>query len=189
MQLLIDFGPVIAFVVAYWLTDFKTAVLVIMAAVVVQVAATWLRSRTVSKMAIVSAALVLAFGGISLVLNNELIFKWKPTVLYWAMAIAFAISAFVGRKTLAQRMLEAVPNEEFKLAAADWTRLNLMWVVYFAISGLANIFVAYTFDEATWVNFKLFGLMGLTLVFVVVQSMWIANRAEAEETEQDNGET
>jgi intracellular septation protein len=69
-------------------------------------------------------------------------------------------------------------GENVTLEADDWKRLNLMWVAFFAVSGVLNLWVAYNFDEATWVNFKLFGLMGLTLVFALLQGLWIARKAE-----------
>lgn len=179
MQALIDFLPVVAFVVAYWLADFKTAILVIMVAMVLQVAITWLLTRTVNRMTLASAGLVVVLGGGSLLLNNDLIFKWKPTVLNWAFAAAFLGSQFIGAKPIVQRLLQSVAKEEIQLPPRDWRTLNLMWVVFFLVSGAANIYVAYNFPENVWVNFKLFGLLGLTVVFVLLQAAWLAKREPA----------
>jgi len=179
MQALIDFLPVVAFVVAYWLADFKTAIAVIMAAMVLQVAITWLLTRSVSKMTLASAALVVVLGGGSLLLNNDLIFKWKPTVLNWVFAAVFLGSQFIGAKPIVQRLLQSVAKEEIHLPPRDWRTLNLMWVVFFLVSGAANIYVAYNFPENVWVNFKLFGLLGLTVVFVLLQAAWLAKREPA----------
>lgn len=176
MQAFIDFLPVIAFAVAYWLSDFHTAVLVIMVAMVLQVAVTWLITRTVSRMTLVSTALVVVMGTTSLLLKNDLIFKWKPTILNWIFAVVFLGSQYIGKQPLVQRMLQAVAKEEISLAAADWRSLNLMWVAFFLVSGTANIYVAYNFPENVWVNFKLFGLLGLTVVFVLLQAAWLARR-------------
>jgi intracellular septation protein len=176
MQVLLDFLPVVAFVVAYWLSDFHTAVLVIMAAVVVQVALTWLISRTVSRIALASAALVVGLGGISLLLKNDLIFKWKPTILNWALAAVFLGSQYVGDKPIVQRLMQSVSKEDISLESRDWRSLNLMWVGFFLLSGAANLYVAYNFPENIWVNFKLFGLLGLTVVFILVQAAWLARR-------------
>lgn len=176
MQAFIDFLPVVAFVVAYWLSDFQTAILVIMIAMALQVAVTWTLTRTVSRMTLVSAALVIVLGGISLLLKNDLVFKWKPTILNWAFALVFLGSQYVGEKTIVQRLLQSLSKEEIALSARDWRTLNLMWVAFFFVSGAANIYVAYNYPEGFWVNFKLFGLLGLTIAFVLAQAAWLARR-------------
>ncbi len=188
MQAFIDFLPVVAFVVAYWLTDFHTAIKVIMAAMVLQVAVTWLVTRTVSRMTLASAVLVVVLGGVSLVLKNELIFKWKPTILNWAFAAVFLGSQFIGERTVVQRLLQSVAREQISLSGSDWRKLNLMWVVFFIFSGAANIYVAYNFPENIWVNFKLFGLLGLTFVFVLLQSVWLSRRENPAAAENPGGD-
>jgi len=173
MQPLIDLLPVVAFFIAYYLTDFQTAILVIMIAMTLQVIATRLITGAVGKMLLASTGLVVGLGGISLLLQNELIFKWKPTVLNWAFAIAFIASRYIGDKTIVQRMLEAAARDQIALSPRHWRQLNQMWVAFFLVSGLANILVAYNFSEEIWVNFKLFGLLGLTFVFVIIQTIWL----------------
>lgn len=176
MQLFIDFLPVAAFVVAYWLGDIYTAVLVIMVAMGLQVAATWLLTRTVGRMLLASAGLVWVLGGATLLLRDALFIKWKPTVLNWAFAAIVLGSQFIGERPVMQRLLQSVAKNEFSLSDADWRRLNLMWAAFFLASGAANIYVAYNFPEHIWVNFKLFGLMGLTFVFALLQAYWISSR-------------
>ena len=177
MRFVVDFLPLLAFATAYWLADMHTAILVIMAAISLQVLVTWIVKRTVSRMLLASAILVVVLGGISLLLNNDLIFKWKPTVLNWAFALVFLGSRYIGDRPIAQRILESVSKDEFQLTQADWRRLNLMWVAFFLVSGAANIFVAYEFPEAVWVKFKLFGLTGMTLAFALLQGLWLSKRA------------
>lgn len=177
MQVVVDFLPLLAFATAYWLADMHTAILTIMVAISLQVLVTWLVKRTVSRMLLASAVLVVVLGGVSLLLNNDLIFKWKPTVLNWMFAAIFFGSRYVGDRPIAQRILESVSKDEFHLSQADWRRLNLMWVAFFLVSGAANIFVAYRFAEPVWVNFKLFGLTGMTLAFAVIQGLWLSKRA------------
>jgi intracellular septation protein len=181
MQTLIDFLPLVAFAVAYWLTrDMPTAIAVIMGAISLQVVVTWIVKRAVSTMLLASAALVVVLGGISLILNDPLIFKWKPTVLNWAFAAVFLGSRYIGDRPIAQRILESVAKGEFQLTQADWRLLNLMWVIFFLVSGAANIYVAYRYPEAVWVNFKLFGLTGMTLVFALIQGVWLSHRTPEE---------
>lgn len=178
MQALVDLLPLVAFAVAYWLTrNMQTAIAVIMAAITLQVVIVWLVKRTVSRMLLTSAALVVVLGGVSLLLDNDLVFKWKPTVLNWLFGAIFLGSRYIGDRTVAQRILDSVAQNEFKLTPADWQKLNLMWVAFFLVSGAANIVVAYQFPEGVWVNFKLFGLTGMTLAFALFQGLWLSRRA------------
>ena len=175
MQALLDFLPVIAFVTAYWVTgDMSVAIVVIMGAVTLQVIATWLIKRELNRMLIASAILVLLLGGISLVLDNPIFFKWKPTGLYWLFALLFLGSQFIGEKPLVKRMMQAVAQDEMELEDNIWRKLNLAWVVFFVFAGAANIYVAYNYEESVWVNFKLFGLFGITFVFLVLQTLWLS---------------
>lgn len=188
MQALIDLLPLLAFGLAYGvtysLTDMHTAmrvaILVIMVAMALQVLVTWLVKRTVSRMLLASATLVVVLGGISLQLNNPLFFKWKPTVLNWAFAAVFLGSRYLGDRPIIQRILESVAKDEFHPSQADWRQLNLMWVIFFLVSGAANIIVAYSFAEPVWVAFKLFGLTGMTLVFALLQGLWLSKRTPDE---------
>lgn len=114
----------------------------------------------------------------TLLLHDELFIKWKPTVLNWLLAAAFPGSQFFGAKSFMQRMMGAAVF----LLEIIWRRLNLAWAVFFATLGVANLHVVYHFDTDTWVNFKLFGLMGLT--FAIAQAVYIARHAKP-----GNGET
>jgi intracellular septation protein len=125
-------------------------------------------------MLLASAGLVIVFGAISLYLDNPIFFKWKPTVLYWAFAALFVGSHYFSEKPIVKRMMQSVSEEDFELPGKVWIQLNMAWAGYFLFAGLANIYVAYNFDEATWVNFKMFGLLGMTLVFLIVQAMWLS---------------
>jgi len=175
MQALLDFLPVIAFVATYWITgDMSTAIAVIMVAVALQVLATWILKRELSRMLIASAVLVLVLGGISLILDDPLFFKWKPTGLYWLFALLFLGSQFIGAQPMVKRMMLSVAEDEFELTDTVWKQLNLAWVIFFIVAGCANIYVAYNYSEATWVNFKLFGLFGMTFVFLVLQTLWLS---------------
>jgi intracellular septation protein len=175
MQALLDFLPVIAFVGTYWVTgDMSTAIAVIMGAVTLQVLATWIIKRELSRMLIASAVMVIVLGGISLILDDPLFFKWKPTGLYWLFAVLFLGSQFIGEQPMVKRMMASVAKDEFELTDALWKQLNVAWVVFFIVAGCANIYVAYNYEEATWVNFKLFGLFGMTFVFLVLQTLWLS---------------
>ncbi len=190
MQALLDFFPVVVFFVVYGLSDMHTAVAAIMISVVIQIAISWAWLRKVNKMTLVSAGLVLGFGGVSLALNNDVIFKWKPTILNWLFALVFLGSRFIGEQPIIQRIIQAAANAQIQLHDADWHRLNMMWVAFFLVSGAANIFVAYNFSEATWVNFKLFGLLGMTVIFMVFQGIWLTRRdqQQPQTSQSDKGD-
>jgi intracellular septation protein len=188
MQQLFEFLPLLAFLLAYWRTDMRTAIVVLMVSMVLLVVGTWLAKRTVSRTLLASTALVVVLGAISVYLDNPLFFKWKPTALNWGLAVAFLVSQFIGERSLTQRIFDSVGNGDIRLSVPDWRRLNLMWVAFFLFSGAANIFVAYRYPEAVWVNFKVFGLMGLTVVFLGLVFWWLNLRgALAETTDSDKG--
>ncbi|MGH8223116.1 MAG: septation protein A [Woeseiaceae bacterium] len=182
MQLLFDFLPVIAFFVAYKLSNIYVATLVIIIATVVQVCIHWLRTRRVNPMHLVSAGLVLVFGSLTLLIRDAAFIMWKPTVVNWLFAAAFLASLWrrFGDRPLIQRLMNAT-DAQFALNPTLWRKLNWMWIGFFALMGAANLAVFHYFDEATWVNFKLFGMLGLTLVFIIAQGYWITSRAHHED--------
>ena len=175
MQLLFDFLPVIAFFVAYKLADIYIATITLIAATALQMSIQWVRKRRLNPMHLVSAGLVLVFGGLTLLIRDSAFIMWKPTVVNWLFAAAFLVSFWrrLGHKPLVQRLMSAT-DADFKLEAAQWRRLNWMWIIFFVVMGAVNVAVFRSFHESTWVNFKLFGMFGLTLVFIVIQGFWIA---------------
>lgn len=181
MQLLIDFFPIIVFFVVFKLYGMYAATAAIIVAMAVQISVQWFRERKVNKMLLASGALVAVFGGATLVLKNPLFIQWKPTILNWLFAAAFLGSQFIGKQTLIERVM----GHAVQLTQTMWRKLNLMWVANFAFLGAANIYVVYNFDEETWVNFKLFGMLGLTLIMAVGQAIWISmNAPEQQEKPQ-----
>jgi intracellular septation protein len=145
-----------------------------------QVAAFWWQNKRFETMHLVTLALILVLGSATIYFQNELFIKWKPTLVNWAFAIAFFGSQIFGKKTLIQRMME----KNIELDSIDtWKRLNSIWVMFFIFSGLLNIYVAFNFSTDTWVNFKLFGLMGLTVIFVFAQAIYLTKHIVEEKNE------
>jgi intracellular septation protein len=179
MQLLFDFFPVIAFFVAYKLADIYVATGVIIAAVVLQTAIQWIRHRKVSSMALISGVLVLVFGGLTLAIQDEAFIKWKVTIVNWLFAAGFIATMFFGEKTLIERML----GENVQLERPVWRKLNLAWAAFFLAVGALNLYVAYQYSTDVWVNFKLFGVLGLTLVFGFAQAFWIASKTPGDKSQ------
>jgi intracellular septation protein len=172
MQLLFDFFPLIVFFAAYLAYDLYVATAAIMVALALQIAYQWLRHRKVNKMLLISGALVLVFGSITLALRNPLFIQWKVTVVNWLFAAAFLGSQLFSEKTFTQRMM----GHAIELEPALWRQLNILWVVNFAVIGALNLYVMYNFDEQTWVYFKTWGMIGLSLLMAVGQAIWISSR-------------
>lgn len=183
MKLLVDFFPILLFFVAYkfgsllplqdpWLREnpIYLATLVAIAASILQVAVTWVKNRKVENMHLVSLVLIVVFGGATLYLKDPLFIKWKPTVLNWLFGSVFLGSQVIGQKPIIERML----GGQLELPALVWRRLNLAWSTFFIAIGAINLYVAYSFEEQVWVNFKLFGMLGLTFLFVILQSFYLS---------------
>ena len=170
MKFLFDFLPILLFFIVYKTHGIYAATAVAIAASVIQVAWQWFRQHKVERMNLVTLGLIVVLGGATLVLQDENFIKWKPTAVNWLFGLVFLGSQFIGSKTLIERMLGA----NLELPAPVWSRLNLAWSVFFIAVGFANLYVAFTFDTDTWVNFKLFGMMGLTIAFVIAQGFYLA---------------
>jgi intracellular septation protein len=177
MKLLFDFLPILLFFVAYKLTDIYVATGVLIGVTLAQVGWIWLRQRRVEKLPLFTAGLVLVLGSLTLILHDPVFVKWKPTVVNWLFALAFVGSRFIGRQTLLERML----GGQMELPARIWINLTFMWAIFFFVMGVANLYVAFTFDENTWVNFKLFGMLGLTLVFVLAQAAYMSRHLKTDD--------
>jgi len=178
MQLLFDLLPVLAFFIAYKVAGIYVATGVLIVGVLAQTLYSWIRHKKVSPMLLTSAVLVLVFGGLTLLIHDATFIKWKPTIVSWLFAGAFLASQFMKGPTLVERMM----GEQVTLnSPALWNRLNLMWVVFFIFEGALNIYVARNYSESTWVSFKLFGLMGITLVFALLQGVWLSRQMDAVE--------
>lgn len=180
MKLLLDFFPVIAFFIAYKAFDIYVATSVLIVTFLAQFLFDWRRNGKINKMHLTSLVLVLIFGGITLFLRDEKFIQWKPTVVNWLFAAAFLLTPIFTKKTLVQRLME----KTVELAPRLWAQLNLMWVVFFLLSGAANLYVVYHYDEETWVNFKLFGMLGMTFVFILLQGVWLSRKAKLLEDSQ-----
>jgi intracellular septation protein len=181
MQALLDLLPLVVFIVAYKAAGIYAATGALMAAMAALLLFDWIRTRRIPPMHAISAGLVLAFGTLTLLLHDERFIQWKPTVFFWAVGVAFLGSQWVGAKPLAQRLMSAAVGESMgKVARADWLKLNVAWVLFYAVMGAANLAVVFNYSQDTWVNFKVYGITAATLVFVVGQSLWLTRRAEPE---------
>lgn len=169
MKFLFDLFPVILFFVVFKILGIYAATATAIIATLLQIAWVKYRHGKVDGMLIASGVIIVVFGGATLLLHNELFIKWKPTVLYWLFAIVLFASDVFWNKNL----IRAVMDKQLALPDPVWRKLNHAWAGFFAVLGLLNLYVAFNFATETWVNFKLFGTMGLMLVFVVLQSLFL----------------
>jgi intracellular septation protein len=188
MKLFFDFFPILLFFIVFkWHEDPKQGILaataVIIIATGVQVAVTWYRKRRVEKIHLITLALLVSMGGVTLLLQDEIYIKWKSTAFFWLLAVAFLGSQFIGRKPLVQRFFDSKFEPPYRV----WRLLNLAWVVFFLGLGGLNLYVVYNFSTDTWVNFKLFGLTGLMFVFVFAQILYLFRYMIPEEDAEEQG--
>jgi len=214
MKFLADLIPLILFFIAYKLYGIYPSIVVMMAATGIQVGYSWLKHRKVEKMHLLTLILVMVLGGATLLLHDKVFFMWKPTLVNWLFALAFIGSHFVGeRKTVIERMM----SHAIEAPPVVWVRLNIGWILFFILMGIANLYVANFFFEANaaltaaagksvdlqacinemngeilqlcqqaktteenWVNFKLYGLMGMTFAFVIAQGFYLARHMPQE---------
>jgi intracellular septation protein len=177
MKLLIDFFPIILFFVAFKIAGIYVATAVAIVATIAQIA--WLRWRTgrVETMQWLSLGVIVVFGGATLLAQSETFIKWKPTVLYWLMGGALVAGPLFFGKNFLKTLLGA----QIQLPEAGWRVMNWSWSGFFAAMGVINLWVAYQFNTDTWVNFKLFGGIGLMLLFVLAQGLYLARYMKADE--------
>lgn len=169
MQTLFDFFPILLFFICYKLFGIYAATAVAMAASLLQVIIYRIRHQRYEPIQLVSMALILSLGGLTLFFHNPWFIKWKPTFIYWLTAIVLLSSSLFSPKSLVQKLMES----NIQLPSKMWKRLNYAWVTFFSLMGLANIYVAYYYDTDTWVNFKLFGGTGLLIIFVLIQAFFL----------------
>jgi intracellular septation protein len=188
MKFLYDLFPLLLFFAAFKLYDIYVATAVAIVASVVQVAAYWLKHRRFETLHLVTLGAIGVLGGLTLLLRDDTFVKWKPTLVYWVLSVMFLGSHWIGEKTLTERLL----GKQLTLPAHVWSRQNLSWGAFFLVIGALNLYVAFYYRpdldpaarQALWVNFKVFGLLGLTLVFTLVQGLFMA-RHLGEKPERD----
>lgn len=169
MRFLIDFFPIALFVGAYKLYDIYTATAVLMAATVLQTGIIYGIDRKLQTLQKVTLVLVLVFGVLTLVLQDERFIKWKPTVLYASMAIVLGAALWGWKKNFLQILL----GSQLTLPTAVWGRLTVIWIAYFLFMAAINGYVAAYYSTEDWVNFKLWGYI-FPVVFIVGQGLYIA---------------
>lgn len=170
MKFLTDFFPVFLFFVVFKFYGIYAATAAAILASLATVAYSYFFTKKVDSLQWITLVVILILGSATLFFHNELFIKWKPTVVEWAFALVFFGSQYFGKKNLTERMLDT----QVQLPTHLWRRLNWSWVIFFTAMGGANIYVLSHYSTNVWVNFKMFGLIGLTTLFVIVQACYIS---------------
>ncbi len=180
MKFLIDFLPILLFFISYKILGIYYATVIAIIASLAQVLFYRLKYQTFDKFQVTSFAVILILGGATLFFQNPWFIKWKPTGIYWLTSLVFLVTTYLGPKPLIQRMMESTIGLPVKI----WKRLNLGWAFFFALMGFANLYVAYYYSTDIWVNFKLFGGVGFTLLFVILQAIYLTRHIDEKSLEK-----
>ena len=185
MKFLFDFFPVLAFFIAFYLPENRDQAIYVATATaiiasIIQIGVHWFRNKRVEKMHLITLVMILVLGGATLLLHDERYIKWKPTAVYWAFAVVLTLSQLLAKKNIIKSML----GKQIELPENVWGPLNLSWAGFFTIVGIINLYIAFNFSTEVWVNFKMFGMLGLFFLFAVGQSFFLAKYiSEPEESE------
>ena len=180
MKFLFDFFPIVLFFIGYKLFGIYNATAIAMVASLAQVIIHRIIHQRFEKMHLYSLAIIFVLGGATLFFHDPWFIKWKPTGIYWVTSLVFIASPLVTKKPLIQKMMDS----NISLPQNIWYRLNYAWAIFFIGMGCANLYVAYYYSTDAWVNFKLFGGAGLTLLFVFLQALYLSRHLIEKEAEE-----
>lgn len=176
-KLLFDFFPIILFFIGYKLYDIFIATAVLIVATGLQLTYELIKYKRVSPMHIITFVLVLILGGATIYFHDEAFIVWKVTVVNWVFAVIFICSSYFMDKPIIRRLME----ESITLPKDIWLKLNNLWGLFFIFLGVINLVIYGLFSMNFWVNFKLFGMLGLTLIFVLGQGVYLSKHIKEEE--------
>lgn len=188
MKFLFDLFPLLLFFGTFKLYGIYAATLAAIIGSALQVGLYWLKTRSFEKMHLITLAIIVVMGGLTLFLKDDRFIKWKPTILYWIFSVIILASQFIGKSTIMEKLM----GSQLSMPKAIWSKVNLSWGLFFLVAGLLNVYVAFYYggSEITeqartdlWVNFKVFGLMILTLAFAIIQALMIAKHIKPDEEE------
>lgn len=180
MKLLFDYFPIICFFIAYKLYGVYAATAVTMGACALQNIAYWIKNKRFEKLHLITLASVLILGSFTLFFHNAIFIQWKPSIIYWIFAAILLFSQFVSRKNLLSHLL----GDKIVLPKKIWDHLNISWSLFFIFLGCLNVYVIYHYSMDAWVNFKLFGTLGLTLIFTIIQAIYMSRFIQPEEASE-----
>ena len=149
---------------SYTFDGIYSATAILMAATAIQVVLTRMITGKVEKQLLWLFGIIVVAGSATLILRNDIFIMWKPTVFNWGLALVLLAGMLLGKKSLLEKML----GQQIELPATAWLRLNQLWIANFSIVGSLNLYVAYNFSQAAWVNYKLYSSIGFTVVLMII---------------------
>src|SRR3990167_6150780 len=179
MKLLFDYFPIICFFIVYKLYGVFVATAATMAACVLQNIVYWLIHKRFEKLHVITLISVLILGGFTLIFHKAIFIQWKPSIIYWIFAAVLLFGQFFSKKNLLASML----GDKIILPKKVWYNLSIAWSVFFTFLGFLNVYIIYHYSLNAWVNFKLFGTLGLTVAFAIVQTIYMARHMQKSELE------
>ena len=180
MKFFFDLFPVILFFIAFKAYDVYVATVVVIIATAAQVLWLWLRHRNVGAVQWTTLAMVSVLGSATLLLHDEAFIKWKPTALYWL----FATILFVAERFFSRNLIRKMLEEQVRLPEPVWRKLSNMWATFFIFMGCLNLYIVFNFSTDFWVNFKLFGVIGLMFAFIIAQGLYLAKYIDPDPEEK-----
>lgn len=182
MKLILDFLPIVIFVAVYkYTSDIILATVALIPSTIIAIGYSWFKEKKVEKMQLVTLILVIVMGGATVIFQDKAFIQWKPSVINWLFGAVFLGSQFIGSKPIVERIM----GSQITLKKKIWNTLNFAWVIFFIAMGILNLYVVYNYSEEAWVNFKLFGMLGLTLVFIVGQGIYISMNSQSNDTQSN----
>jgi intracellular septation protein len=184
MNQVLEWLPLIVFFLGFKLLGLYWATGALMVVCVAVMFIHRLRAGSYKVMHVVTAAVALVLGGATFLFHDTRFIQWKPTVLLGVAAAAFLGSSLIGKQPLARRMLESAFSEKLDLPGRQWQFINTAWAVWFALLAIANIYIARHFEEAVWVNFKVFGISIAMMLFMIPQVLWLSGKTPAAQAQR-----
>lgn len=186
MKQLLEFIPLVIFFIVYKMVDIYAATGALMIAMTITFIYSYFSNgKKAEKMQIITLAMILIFGTLTLVLHDDAFIKWKVTLVYAVFSIGLLVTQFMFKKPAIKQML----GKELVLPDPVWNKLNVAWAIFFAVLGVVNIYVAFNMPQEVWVNFKVFGLLGITLLFTVLSGVYLYKHMPKETQEVDQKES
>ena len=186
MKQLLEFIPLVIFFIVYKMVDIYAATGALMVAMTITFIYSYFKNgKKAEKMQIITLAMILVFGGLTLVLHDDAFIKWKVTLVYAVFSLGLLVTQFIFKKPAIKQML----GKELVLPDTVWNKLNVAWALFFAILGALNIYVAFNMPQEVWVNFKVFGLLAVTLLFTVLSGIYLYKHMPKERQAIDEKES
>jgi intracellular septation protein len=182
MKFLFEFFPIILFFITYKIEGIYYATAVAIIASILQILyVAFYKKKKIEMTMWITLVLVVVFGGFTLILHDDMFIKWKPTILYWIFSLALIITKLFFKKNIIKVML----GKQISLPEKVWNNLNGAWAIFFAVLGFINLYVLYNFSTNAWVNFKLFGTLGLMILFVIIQTLYLAPHIDKDQLQKN----